>query len=175
MRATRLLFIAAATLSAAAFTATACGGTTETPADSGVTVDATVEDTGAKLDAAKDVKADAPCTSPGIDTLELPDATVGDSGISTSTCVACLKKNCKAEIDDCNGDCDCRGAATTFVQCLQGATDFNKVVACAGTAGFNLPQDAQDKLYAVALCGNSDCNKECVPPGLLDGGDAKAD
>lgn len=170
MRATRFLFIAAGASLSASLLAFACGGTTETATDGGSVADAVADTVAPVVDAAvKDAKADVACTAAGIDTLEFPDASLDDGGINTATCVACLKANCQDEIAKCNADCDCRGAATTFVQCLQGATDFNKVVGCAGSAGFNLPQDAQDALYGVALCGNSSCNKQCVPKGLLDG------
>lgn len=173
MRASRFLFIAAAASLGASLAASACGGSTETPADSGTTADAVADVSSPKVDASSDAKKEAAvCTAPTIDSLELPDASLDDGGINTGTCVTCLKKNCQDQIKDCNGICDCRTAGVTFVKCLSGATDLNKVIACATSAGLGLDQDAQDALYAVALCGQSDCNAECIPKGLLDGGDA---
>jgi hypothetical protein len=53
-----------------------------------------------------------------LSTLEVPDATIGDSGFTLHQCYNCIEKACPKELVVCNADCPCAEAVLSFVACV---------------------------------------------------------
>ncbi|HQY63820.1 MAG: hypothetical protein IPF92_14935 [Myxococcales bacterium] len=173
------LVLVAMGLFGAMVTAQGCGGT-EAPVDAGVApADVSVADVAADVapvDAAKDVvvKDTAPACDPTIDPFkDVPDASVGDAGLSTGVCVGCAKSKCKAELDSCVKDCACQGPVIGVLECVlkqPGGVTQASLFACAGPLQ-GAPTSVQTQGLAIAACLQRDCSAQCIPAGLdLDGG-----
>ena len=155
-----------------------CGGS-EAPVDSGV-ADTSVADTSLPdtstppKDAGKDT---APTCDTKIDPfMNVPDAAVGDAGMSTGQCAACMKTKCKSEIDACMGDCTCQGPIITVLECvlkLGGITQPGIIQCASGLAA--APPSVQSNGFAIAGCLQTKCAAECIPPDLDGGSDASRD
>ncbi len=176
----RVAFVlVAAGLFGAMVTAQGCGGT-EAATDAGaapadVAVADVVVDAPVVVDAAKDVVKDtAPTCDTTIDPFKnVPDASVGDSGLTTGACVGCAKANCKAEIDSCVKDCSCQGPIIGVLECVlkqPGGVTQAALLTCAGPLA-TAPASVQGQGLAIAGCLQQKCAVECIPAGLdLDGG-----
>lgn len=170
--------LVAAGLFGAMVTAQGCGGTEAVtdagPAPADVSVADVVVDAPV-VDAAKDVAKDtAPTCDTTIDPFKnVPDASVGDSGLSTGVCVGCAKSNCKAEIDACVKDCTCQGPVIGVLECVlkqPGGVTQAALLSCAGPLA-TAPGSVQNQGLAIAGCLQQKCAAECIPAGLdLDGG-----
>jgi hypothetical protein len=142
-----------------------CGGSAAVPADAAadVAVDVAPIDA-AKRDATPDV-GEACAVPPGVVNQAIPDAGV-DAGFDIGPCVSCLKTKCGPPLQACDDDCDCRTSLRGFLACVPQKPSPAGVQECA-LANFAL---ATDTPRAIALCANSRCQAECIPPGALDGG-----
>jgi hypothetical protein len=54
----------------------------------------------------------------GLETLDVPDAEIGDSGATLPECYSCIESTCPRELAVCNIDCSCTMGVVGFVQCL---------------------------------------------------------
>lgn len=171
------LVMAATGLGLSMMMAQGCGGS-EAPVDSGVAdtsvPDTSVADTSPPKDAGKDT---APTCDTKIDPfMNVPDAAVGDAGMSTGQCAACAKAKCKTEIDGCMSDCTCQGPVISVLECvlkLGGITNAALFQCASGLAA--APQSVQTNGGAIALCIQGKCAPECIPPDLDGGSDASRD
>jgi hypothetical protein len=144
-----------------------CGSTESTPADAG-TVDATLDQSVAET-GARDSGADVlTCADASLDDLQIPDASFGDSGKTSAGCVACLRRQCREDVEVCNADCACRNAMVNLLACLPSATDQARLIGCATNVLTGLPNEAATTMRSIGLCTINRCNDECVPPGLVD-------
>lgn len=166
MRARHILLLLAVASCSVTGLLVACGGTaddTVTPdAGSDVTVDAP-KDLGAP-----DVVVDAgppPCaTDADLFTISVPDANIGDTGVSVQACATCLKTSCKSDITDCNAVCECKDAIISVYDCL----GKGKALQTCGIQNFlGAGQETQNIGVSILGCASSKCKDEC---GLADGG-----
>lgn len=174
------LVVAASGLALAMMTAQGCGGTEEVT-DSGV-ADTSVADTSVPdtfvppKDAGKDT---APTCDPNADPFKnVQDASVGDSGLTTGLCAACVKAECKTEVDACMKDCECQGPIIKVLECAlkpgSSGITLQSLIGC--TAGLDITASAQNSGLTIGACIQNECSRECIPAGLFDGGsDAAAD
>ena len=104
------------------------------------------------------------CDGASLNDLSLPDASLGDSGASTATCVACMKSSCASDITSCNSDCVCK----------EGVDDALNCVAAAGTLSLACLGGLQSNANATNLgtCIYLACKNECGLGGFGDGGGA---
>ena len=167
------LVMAATGLGLSMMMAQGCGGS-EAPVDSGVADTSVAADTSPPKDAGKDT---APTCDTKIDPfMNVPDAAVGDAGMSTGQCAACAKSKCKTEIDGCMSDCTCQGPVITVLECvlkLGGITQTALLQCAEGLAG--APPSVQSNVLAIAQCLQNKCAAECIPPDLDGGSDASRD
>jgi hypothetical protein len=141
----------------------ACGDTATTPAattDAGGTSDVTTTptDTGAIEEPAPSNDA-ATCDLSADFTTQIPDASIGDSGSTTGECLACTKKNCGDDINNCNADCPCQGLAGNALECYLQHQD-NPTQCAAQFAGVN--STTQGIGLGLLTCVNSNCKAECA-------------
>jgi hypothetical protein len=138
----------------------ACGGTKTTATPEPV------------RDSAPDVKAEAAsqpvCADASIDDLPIPDASVGDSGLNTNVCFACLKTTCGNELAACNSNCDCRDVVVNFLTCA--ATMPQAAQMCAIKSFGAATGDAAGLSRNLGQCAFLGCQAECIPAGFLDAG-----
>ncbi len=183
MRVRTWLVTAATSLSLSLFLGSGCGGTeaggtdastTPPPApDTAPAVDAPA-DTAPIKEAGKDTAV--PC-DPTIDPFaSVPDASVGDSGLTTGACLGCARRECNTEIQACVTDCACQGPVSKVLTCVLGAGGFTQaaLLSCAGDL-LTAPQSVQNKGLAIAGCLQTKCAAECIPAGLDGGTDARRD
>jgi hypothetical protein len=83
-------------------------------------------------------------------TYPVPDASIGDSGVSLAACVACLRTNCHAQLEACNADCTC---IDTIFECVVAG---NLTIACASAAA------GDPAVQALYFCGQA-CGSSCLP------------
>jgi hypothetical protein len=105
-----------------------------------------------------------------------PDAALGDSGTTASACLDCTKANCKSNLDECDNNCECRGAGIQFYTCIgKGKAPLN----CLSSFG-GVSSEVQTIGTGLLTCVNAACNTQCAVPsfdaGALDGSsDARRD
>lgn len=159
-------------------TAQGCGGT-EAMTDAGpAPADVSVADAAVDaplVDAAKDAPKDtAPTCDTTVDPFKnVPDASVGDSGLSTGMCVGCARTKCKAAIDLCVKDCACQAPVIGVLECIlkQPGGLSQTALAVCGSPLLSAPPSVQNQGLAIAGCLQEKCAAECIPAGLdLDGG-----
>jgi hypothetical protein len=113
------------------------------------------------------------CADASIDELPIPDASVGDSGINTNVCFACLKTTCSSELAACNRNCDCRNVVVDFLTCSDKMPQNAQM--CAFSAFGSAMGEAAALSQNVGQCAFLGCQQECIPAGFLDAGsDANA-
>jgi hypothetical protein len=150
----------------------ACGSTAANPTtDDGGTKDASLASETSTVDSfVPEASADgATCDLSADLTKEIPDAALDEAGTkSTGLCLACANKasTCKAQIDACNGDCDCKGIAGDVLVCI---AKGGSQIACASMAA-SLPPAAQQIGIGLLQCVQANCAAECTPAGLTDAG-----
>ena len=180
MRARHLVlgFATSALLTAAAATVigVGCGGSSSdnsgTP-DASNGGDAVVDHFTPPVDAGTDAPKDtgvACAVDADLNTFNPPDASIGDSGATTGGCVTCTRAKCGSELNDCNGDCDCKQALLDFFACIQTG---KSLISCGQSVSAGLPPDTTATLQALGLCLYGGCKTECNVPTL--GGDAGKD
>jgi hypothetical protein len=152
MRARQLLLVVGGTSALVAVVALGpgCGGSGSTTASDsgadGTTTDAEGEatvpggDTGTEASgpgASSDASAEAN-TLPlicridaDISDLNIPDASIGDSGISVGVCYSCITSKCGAQVSACNADCSCKENVESLVLCIASGS---ALTTCAGNA-----------------------------------------
>jgi hypothetical protein len=153
--------------------ASGCGSTetTPTPADSGasdVTSDTPARDVVADVprDIGPSCQKDADFT-----TLPIPDASLGDGGANSGTCVACVRNNCQSQANACAADCECNNAVLGFFDCIGQGRPLTQ----CGAVLLTLPSGSQALGQALGLCVAGNCTSECGIPNLDGGFDAQRD
>lgn len=142
------------------------------------------DDSTAQPDAAQDVtqKADVGpdvvvivdagprCDGADLNNVSLPDASLGDSGATTGTCVACMQASCASQITKCDESCSCKAGVDDALTCVANAGTLD--TSCLG--GLTGDPNAQN----LGLCIYAACKNECglggftLPDGsILDAGD----
>lgn len=118
-------------------------------------VDTSVPDVVAIADAGR-------CDDADLNSLSLPDASLGDSGATTASCVACMKEDCAGDITACNTDCACKDGVDDALNC----------VASAGGLSLTCLTGLQGNTNATNLgeCIYLGCKNECGLGGFGDGG-----
>jgi hypothetical protein len=171
MRAARWLLGSAAVSSLAIALAAGCGGGTNgvapiEEAGPDVVEDVTMHDsaseaaTDAKADvtdakSATDAKGDAACVPDAtVQSLQVPDASLGDSGATASTCFACFEKDCPTLIGTCNMSCACVDAFEQFELCV--GAGQQGVEACAESSLLQIPGIGITQLACALPCA-SEC------------------
>ncbi len=175
MRAARLFLGVSASFAVIASVASGCGSSTSNPpADSGTGADVTMEAAPmeeAAVEAAVEAAApeagivDAACVpDASIQSLPVPDASLGDAGATAATCLACVESSCSGPsglIAKCNANCACVDAFEQFEACMGSGmglqacvlqfstlpntgltfTDFACAIGCAvpSTCGYAIP------------------------------------
>ncbi len=153
-----------------------CGATESNTSDAGpdttedrakAPVDTGADTSRSKRDAASDAIEDTPSEACGIDadleTISIPDATIGSS--SVGLCLMCAKAGCNSEIEACNADCACKEALVEVLACVSAGTAF---ITCAEEAASEM--NAEE----LGLCIYSACPVACgikaaTPEGGTDG------
>ncbi len=104
------------------------------------------------------------CDDADLNTLSLPDASLGDSGASVGTCLGCTRASCSEQITECNKDCECKNGIDDALNCV--AEQGTLSASCVGSVGNDT--NAQ----ALGECIYLSCQNECGLGGFsLDGGD----
>jgi hypothetical protein len=159
-----------------------CGSSdnsTPPPADSGT--DQTNADTGSPPDAANeagDTGSEAAACVPDADItmLMVPDAAIGDSGVTLPECYACIQTTCQAQLAACNLDCGCNTAVQQFAICIVDPTMTltqcgTGLVVAGGSAGTPLLACVGGKVAAALGGSGPGCVAQCAPSLLMgDGG-----
>jgi hypothetical protein len=133
----------------------------------GAPVDATVDASpdapiDAQLDAGTDVTVDAPsdvtsAPDAGLDVCSLPDAAlpdaaIGNTGATTTSCLGCVGTTCASQAAACNGDCVCAADAIAVFACVaSGQSALGCLTSVAGSSAFT----------ALSLCVILDCHAQC--------------
>jgi hypothetical protein len=91
--------------------------------------------------------------------LPVPNAPIGDAGVTVAECNHCVVVNCQTQLAGCNADCTCNSAAAGILPCLAAGTKFGE---CAEP----LTKDqVGDELWG---CIDPNCSFLCA--GIPDGG-----
>lgn len=181
MRARQLLFLLGGTSALFVALAAGCGGSGSTTAsDSGsdvTTFDAMAEaagmDSGGQEASAPEASMDASAEADALplicqidadlSNLQLPDASIGDSGMSVSGCYSCIETNCGSQVTACAADCTCKVTIVTFVTCLAGGKAAQN---CIPTSLLSDPSAAG--LFECLLAGSgATCQATCGVTGGL--------
>lgn len=141
-----------------------CGGSSDdSAAGQDASQDVTAKDT-ATQDVVQIVDA-ARCDDADLNTLSLPDASLGDSGASVGTCLECTRGSCAEQITECNKDCACKNGIDDALSCIAEMGGLS--ASCAGSIGNDT------SAQALGECIFAACPDECGLGGfsLPDGGD----
>ena len=103
------------------------------------------------------------------DLLKFDAAGLDASGVNLSVCFDCLNTSCKANIDQCNADCDCNTGVVNFAKCVQGG---GKITTCGGALVLGLSGNAQTIATGLLGCAQQSCAGQCVPDGGIPNLDA---
>ena len=169
----KLFFFVSSSLIAVVASVQACGSTEDasSPADAGT--DAVVTETGPADTGAKDGGSDSqtPCDTSKDFLADVPDADIADGASSSGVCLGCLQKNCKASLDMCNVDCNCRSVVSGALDCYTKGGDVLQCVLGGKTQPTQKTIGIGTNLFG---CLNTSCNDQCAVDELLppDGGDA---
>lgn len=91
--------------------------------------------------------------------LVVPPAPIGDSGATTTDCVACVRTECRDQAAVCEADCPCRDEVLRFFACIgSGAT----IAACSqsdGGATINANLISLASCFQVSACARSACGQ----------------
>jgi len=154
MRTSQWLLGLATTSTIVAAVAVGCGGSTSSgnATDSGSATDVTTEhveaaapDTGPETAPPEDAPSEACAVDANLSTLMVPDASIGDSGATTSECLACIQSSCSSEVTACNADCTCKTDIVSFIGCV--ATGM-----AAQTCGLPLVTGGNGPATALLTC-----------------------
>jgi hypothetical protein len=155
----------------------AAADTASAPLDGGVEAPADAMD--AALDVASLIDG-APDRAPDVSilclfdaslpVLEFPDGGIGgggdgdggagdagDAGLGLAACLPCVASKCRASINACLDNCDCRVGFAGFVQCLGGG--MSPLECAVGLA--QLPPGVAGLAQAPLLCAYAVCGKDC--------------
>jgi len=103
--------------------------------------------------------ADA-CVDANLTSLAVPNAPIGDAGVTVAECYTCVRNACQSELAACNQDCECNPAVASIPGCL--ATGNEKIGECAAVLQGNTLGGA------VLGCLEQNCIRTCS--GEPDGG-----
>jgi hypothetical protein len=91
--------------------------------------------------------------------LMVPDAAIGDAGVTVEDCYACVSNHCQSQLAACNVDCACNAAVSGLAPCIASGT---KIGECANAL-------LQERLGAAVWgCLDPNCIYTCS--GRPDGG-----
>jgi len=144
--------------------AVGCGGSSTGgvgPAETGA-ADVTVEQgaSDVQAEAALDAGGDGCDVDGDLYTYHYPDASIGDGGATTATCLVCLKADCTTEVATCDGDCACRGDIIAFITCLStGVTPTGCLAMGAG--------QANTLAVLLGVCLETSCQAQCGAAGVF--------
>ncbi len=171
MRPGQLLFVLGVTSAFLVPLGAGCGGASSSPSsDSGLTEDVTTTDSppesatpseAGPSEASTDGQAEADalpliCQIDGaVGLLNVPDASIGDSGLSVGGCISCIQTMCGTEVTACEGSCACKVNVESFVTCL--AT--GQTTAMCGTQVYGSGDPATGNLFTCLLL--SSCLQTC--------------
>lgn len=102
----------------------------------------------------------------------VPDASIGDSGASTSQCLGCVQRNCQAPIAECNVDCTCVTSISGALTCIE--RNPSEPIACAAPLA-TLPAATRNIGFKLLACVQTSCQEECATDELSDGGTGDED
>jgi hypothetical protein len=91
--------------------------------------------------------------------LNVPDAAIGDAGVTVDDCYVCVANHCHDQLAACDVDCACNAAIGSIPQCLASGT--MKIGECAASLNGQLA-------LAVWGCLETNCIYTCS--GRPDGG-----
>lgn len=182
MRVRALIVLGLASLTTAGLVITACGGEEETPPGSSPEDGGSDSGPGPGADSGGDGDAKVPtedCDKSKDFLDDVPDASLANGASSSGECVACLRASCKATLDLCNVDCECREFVGETIGCVaEGTAAFTE---CATAAMMNgLPSaEVQGIGLSIYQCATTNCNEACALSDLIPGdagsGDAGSD
>lgn len=173
MRAMRIFLGFATSAALAGAFAAGCGSSSSpaTPVDSGTMQDVTMEAMpqmeAAPPEAGPDVVEAGPdvCVpDASLSSLQVPDASLNDSGATAAGCVACLGVACPALVAQCNQSCACVAAIQQFGTCIAGGGTFQS---CAISDLANIGTTGVDASVTCAIGCATSCGVT-LPTG--DGG-----
>lgn len=81
----------------------------------------------------------------------IPDAAIGDTGATTSSCLNCINTSCGTEATACNGDCLCASQVISVFECTAGG---QSIATCLATA-------PNPKVLALGVCVEISCRPPC--------------
>jgi hypothetical protein len=93
-------------------------------------------------------------------TLAIPDAAIGDAGLTVLSCYTCLVNQCRMQLATCDVDRTCNPAVATIPGCL--ATGMSRIGECAAVLQGNAAGGG------VLGCLEQNCIRTCS--GLPGGG-----
>jgi hypothetical protein len=166
---------------AAAVTAAGCGGDNGAPAPADSGPDQTAGDTGSTPDVANEMAAEtgpeaAACVPDAdITMLMVPDAAIGDSGVTLPECYSCIQTTCQTQLAACNLDCGCNAAVQQFAACVVDPTMTLNIcgaglVTGGGATGTTLLACVGGSVASALGGSGPGCVAQCAP-SLLMGGD----
>jgi hypothetical protein len=148
-----------------------CGGASSSPDSDSGTEDVTTADsppetatTEGGLDASDgsaDARAEADALplicqiDADIGHLNVPDASIGDSGVSIGTCISCIQTACGTEVSACETDCACKVNVQGFVTCL----GSGQTTTMCGASVYGSGDPATGNLFTCLLF--SSCFQTC--------------
>lgn len=156
-----LAFAAVGTMGAGSFVA--CGGDSATDAGA---PDTSVVDTSIADTSVPDTSdATPPCPIQGNlqDLLKFDAAGVDAAGVNLQVCFDCITGpsdagGCKANIDQCNADCECKTGVVNFAGCV---AKGGKVQTCGASLILGLSPSASGIATGLLACAQSNCASQC--------------
>lgn len=173
MRASLWITFAITASAISAFAAVGCSSDDTAQPTTPAAVDAGATDAVAATDTSSGpIQDSGPATcdvDADITKLPVPDAAVGDSGISITDCLGCITDNCSSQLSTCQDDCDCRSAVVGFYDCIGTG---GSIISCGSSLATGA--GAASGGTALATCAYSaGCTAKCGV--TLPGGDAGPD
>jgi hypothetical protein len=100
------------------------------------------------------------CGDKNLTNVAIPNATIGDAGVTVAECYTCMLNACQSQLAACNLDCQCNPGVASIPGCL--ATGSDKIGECAAGLQGNVAGGG------VLGCLEQDCIRTCS--GLPGGG-----
>jgi hypothetical protein len=170
MRPGQLLFVLGITSAFLVPLGAGCGGASSSPSsDSGLTEDVTVDSPAESAveagpdasDGSADAHAEADALplicliDADIGHLSVPDASIGDSGLTIGDCLSCIQTTCGTEVTACEASCACKVNVQSFIACL--AT--GQTTTMCGAQVFASGDPATGSLFSCLIV--STCTQTC--------------
>jgi hypothetical protein len=100
------------------------------------------------------------CVDASLTSLAVPNASLGDAGVTVADCYTCMQTACQSQLAACNEDCTCHPAAASIPACL--AAGMDNIGECSAGLQFNTAGGG------VIGCLTQNCIRTCS--GLPGGG-----